>query len=117
MTAIPDTDGRLPGVPCAQTKVGSGPVLTAPATRGSARGQLTVPLDGFSNPDRNHKTTMLAAEPPATVAPVEVGTFDYASLAPDDAAFLRRMAAGIRQEVKSTMESVCQIGVHLCGAS
>jgi hypothetical protein len=39
MTAIPEaTDGRLPRVPCAQTKVGSGPALAAPATRGSARG-------------------------------------------------------------------------------
>jgi hypothetical protein len=106
MTAIPETDGRLPRVvPRAQTKVGP------------ARGQLTVPLHRFSNPDRNHKTTMIAAGPPATV-PVKVGraTFDYASLAPDDAAFLRGRAASIRQEVKSTMEAVYQIGVDLYGA-
>jgi hypothetical protein len=70
MTAIPDTDGRLP--PCAQTKVGSGPALGTLTTRGSVRGRLTVPLHGFSNLDRNHKTTMLAAEPPATVAAIPV---------------------------------------------
>ena len=106
MTAISETDGRLPRVvPCAQV----GPV----------RGQLTVPLDGFSNPDRNPKTTMLAAEPPATVAaiPVKVASFDYTALAPDDAAFLRKRAASIRQAVKSTMEAVYQIGVDLYGPS
>jgi hypothetical protein len=117
MTAIPEaTDGRLP--PCAPTKAGSGLALATPATRGSTNGgQLTVPLHRFSNPDRNHKTTMLAAAPPATV-PVKVGraTFDYASLEPDDAAFLRGRAASIRQEVKSTVEAVYQIGVDLYGA-
>jgi hypothetical protein len=102
MTVISETDGRLPRVvPRAQV--------------GPARGQLPVPPDRFSNPDPNPKTTMLAAEPPATVAaiPVKVASFDYTSLAPNDAAFLRGRAASIRQAVKLTMEAVYQIGVEL----
>jgi hypothetical protein len=60
MTVISETDGRLPRVvPCAQV--------------GPARSQLTVPLDGFPNPDRNPKTTMLATEPPAAVAALDRG--------------------------------------------
>jgi hypothetical protein len=101
MTVISETDGRLPRVvPCAQV--------------GPARSQLTVPLDGFPNPDRNPKTTMLATEPPAAVAaiPVKVASFDYGSLSPEIAEVLRVHTGRIRDQVKSTTGAIIVIG-HL----
>jgi Protein of unknown function (DUF3102) len=117
MTAIAQTtDGRLPRAPSPPTKVGSQPMNLTPATPGSVRGQLIAPLRGFG--DVNPKTTMLTAEPLATASPVQIGraTFDYASLPPANAEFLRRRAASIRQGVKSTMEAISEIGGSLCGA-
>jgi len=94
MTTNPECqDGRSTPLPAALTKAGSEVTLVT-ATR-----------------------AQIAAGPPATVpVKVERATFDYASLAPDDAAFLRKRAASIRQAVKLTMEAVYQIGVDLCGA-
>jgi hypothetical protein len=119
MTAIPEAaDGRLPRVPCGQTEIGSEPTLAE--TRSSARGQLTVPLQQSFDPDSNQRLLAPVAEPPATVAaiPIKVGraAFDYASLAADDAEFLRKWATRIRQGIKSTVEAICDIGVQLCGA-
>jgi Protein of unknown function (DUF3102) len=120
MTATPEaTDGRLPRVPRGQPKVGSEPTLAA--TQGSAPGQPAVLLQEFFDPNRNHGSTLPLAGPPATVAaiPDKVGraTFDYASLSsPQTAEFLRKRATRIRQGVKSTVESICDIGVQLCGA-
>jgi hypothetical protein len=111
-------DGSLPRAPCAQTELCSEPTLAA--TQGSARGQPAVLLHEFLDPDRNHRLPSPLAGPPATVAaiPVKVGrtAFDYASLSPQTAAFLRNRATRIRQGVKSTMEAICDIGVQLCGA-
>jgi hypothetical protein len=116
---IPEaTDGSLPRAPCAQTELCSDPTLAA--TRGSARGQPAVLLHEFFDPNLNRRSTLPLAGPPATVAaiPVKVGrtTFDYASLSPQTAEFLRNRATRIRQGVKSTVEAICDIGVQLCGA-
>jgi hypothetical protein len=117
MAAIAEaTNGRLPRVPCAETKVGSEPLLP-PATRGPARNQPTV--DGLPDPSRNHGLNPPVPGPATVTAiPVEVGgtAFDYASLSPQTAEFLRNRATRIRQGVKSTMEAICDIGVQLCGA-
>jgi hypothetical protein len=119
MTGIPEiTDGRPPRIPCALTEVRSEPTLAA--TRSSARGQLTVPLHQFFDPDLNQRLLAPVAGPPATAAAITVQVrrtvFDYDSLAPDDAEFLRRGAARIRAGVESTMETVCLIGANLYAA-
>jgi hypothetical protein len=119
MAAIPEARrGRLRRVPSGQPKVVSEPTLAA--TQGSARGQPAVLLHEFFDPNLDRRSTLPLAGPPATVAaiPVKVGrtTFDYASLSPQTAAFLRNRATRIRQGVKSTVEAICDIGVQLCGA-
>jgi hypothetical protein len=120
MTAISEApNGRLPRVPCAETKVGSEPRVP-PATRGPARNQLPVPRNGLPDPNRSHGLIPPVPGPPATVmaVPVKVGStaFDYGSLVPEDAEFLRRNATRIREGIKSTVEAIYDIGVQLCGA-
>jgi Protein of unknown function (DUF3102) len=120
MAAIPEAaDSHLPRVPCAETKVGSEPLLP-PATRGPARNQLIAPLNGSSLPDGDHGLISPVPGRPATVTaiPAEVGrtAFDYGSLPAHKAEFLRKSATRIRQGIKSTVEAICDIGVQLCGA-
>jgi hypothetical protein len=115
MTAISETtDGRLPHVPCAETEVGSEPLLPS-AAPGPARNQLTVPLNGL--PD-HRLIPPVPGTATVTAIPVEVGrtTFDYGTLTANNAEFLRKKATRIRQGIKSTVEAICDIGVQLYGA-
>jgi Protein of unknown function (DUF3102) len=117
MTAILEAkDGRLPSVRGAQTKVGSGATPATKVVPGWSLDDLHA-LRG-SNRDRKPETTRAAPSPTVAAIPREAGpaTFDYASLEPGVADFLRRRVHRIREAVKSTMAAVRDIGVNLCGA-